>query len=108
MKLVTALAFSLSLIPFSACAGGSYIGKLQPFFYNNRLFLIPVQSTISSKPSCATRRYLRLSNEIGDPVFNAKYSMILSAWAAKQELIIEGTGACTSEGDEIVMSILPK
>lgn len=108
MKLVVALAFLLSVISVKAYAGGAYIGKLQPFFYNNRLFLIPIESTISSRPSCATRRYLRLSNEIGDPVFNAKYSLILSAWAAKQELVIEGTGTCTSEGDEIIMSILPK
>lgn len=108
MKLVAALLFSLSLIPFSACAGGSYTGKLQPFFYSNTLYLIPVQATISNKPLCATRRYIRLPNEIGDPVFNAKYSLILSAWAAKQELIIEGTGTCTSEGDEIIKTILPE
>ena len=89
-------------------ASGSYTGKLQPYFYNNTLYLIPVESQILNKPVCATRSYIRLPDQTGDPTFNAKYSLILAYWTSKQELVIRGTGNCTGEGDEIIRSILPK
>jgi hypothetical protein len=98
----------LFLFTNSCLAGGSYIGKLQPYFFSDRLYLIPVEATITGRPACASRSYIRLPNETGDPVFNAKYSLILAYWASKQELIITGSGSCTSEGDEIIKSIKPK
>lgn len=105
MKIVTLLFF---LSPLCAFAGGSYVGKLQPYFYNNSLYLIPVESQISNKPACATRQYIRLPDSMDSPGFGPKYSTILAAWVAKQELVISGTGNCTGEGDEIILSILPK
>lgn len=100
----------LSIFTFSNVihAGGSYVGKIQPYFYSDRLYLIPVDATVTSRPSCVTRSYLRLPNEVGDPVFNAKYSLILAHWTSKQELIVTGSGSCTSEGDEIIKSIKAK
>jgi hypothetical protein len=98
----------LLFISSSCVANGAYIGKVQPFFYGNTLYLIPVDSQVSNKPVCATRRYIRLPDNTGDPIFNAKYSLILAYWTSKQELVITGSGNCTSEGDEIIKTIMPK
>ena len=102
------LIFSVMIFSSACLANGSYTGKIQPYFYSNTLYLIPVDSAISNRPECATRRYIRLPDQTGDAVFNAKYSLILSYWIAKQELTITGTGTCTSEGDEIIKTILPR
>jgi hypothetical protein len=84
------------------------VGKLQPFYYNNTLYLIPIESQILNKPDCATRRYIRLPDTAESPTFNSKFSIILAAWMSKQEVEVRGTGQCTSEGDEIIRSIKPK
>jgi len=107
-QFISSMLVLLSLSSVNAYAGGSYTGKLQPFFYSNTLYLIPVESTILNKPVCASRKYVRLPDATGEAAFDAKYALILSAWFAKQELVITGTGSCTSEGDEIIKSILPK
>jgi hypothetical protein len=89
-------------------AGGSYSGKLQPFFYSSFLYLIPVDSTKSNIPDCVTRHYLKLPVDLDDPRFGPQYSMILAAWMAGKELTISGQGSCTGEGDEIIRSIKMK
>ncbi len=94
------------LLPLSSFAGGVYVGQFQPFFNSGTLYLIPIAADISNKPVCANRVYMRLPDAVGSPEFNAKFSIILSSWMAKKDLRITGTGGCTSEGDEVVASIL--
>lgn len=89
-------------------AGGSYEGKIQPFFYSNSLYLIPIDAKITNRPSCASRPYLRLPNGTDHPAFKAKYSLILAYWVAGKALSVGGTGDCTSEGDEIIRWIKAK
>jgi hypothetical protein len=108
MKLKIIVTLLSMMVSFFASANGSYVGKLQPFYYSNSLYLVPVESQILNKPVCATRHYLRLPNADDSPTFNAKFSIILAAWMSKQELEVTGTGQCTSEGDEIIRSIKPK
>ncbi len=108
MKTIRLLLRLLLAAPIIASAGGSYTGKLQPYYYSNTLYLIPIESQILNKPSCATRQYIRLPDAADSPTFNSKFSIILSAWVAQKELVITGTGNCTSEGDEVIRSILVK
>ena len=89
-------------------AGGSYSGRIQPYFYGGFLYLIPVTSTKLNLPACATRHFLKLSVDLDDPRFGPQYSMILAAWMAEKELSVTGRGTCTGEGDEIIKSILIK
>ncbi|OUS29385.1 hypothetical protein A9Q99_09810 [Gammaproteobacteria bacterium 45_16_T64] len=107
MKIKNLILAAMLLIPFPSYAVGTYIGKLQPYFYTDALYLIPVESQISNKPDCVKRNYLRLPNTPDSPFFDAKFSILLSAWVAKQELLVTGTGECTGEGDEIIRSIKP-
>lgn len=97
--------FVLLVFSSSSFAGGSYSGKLQPFFYSSFLYLIPVDMVKENVPSCAIRHYLKLPVALDDPRFAPQYSMILSAWVAGKTLSISGQGVCSGEGDEIIRSI---
>jgi hypothetical protein len=100
------IIFLLLIIPSYVFAGGTYVGKIQPYFYSGGLYLIPVDSAKSSLPDCITRHYVKLPDAVGTPEFSAKYSMILAAWMSGKEMTLVGTGKCTSEGDEIILTML--
>lgn len=109
MKIRNLLTLALLLSPTCSLAGGSYIGKLQPYIYDNYAYFLPVDSQKSNIPSCVTGGdYLRLPGGMDSTFFNAKFSVILAAWMSKQELEISGTGECTSEGHEIIRTIRPR
>ena len=93
------------IMPSLASAGGSYIGKIKPYFYSDGLYLILVESVKTDLPSCITRPYIRLPDAVGTPEFNAKYSMILAAWMSGRTMTVVGTGDCTSEGDEKILTL---
>jgi len=102
--------YLLVLILFSslAYAGSTYTGTVKPYFWAGGLYLQPINAKITSKPACATRTLLRLrETDPNDPIFRYKFSILLSAWMAKREVTLYGTGECTSEGDEIIFVVMP-
>ena len=108
MKKAIYMLFSVVLLSNYAQAGGTYIGKVKPFFWGGGLYLTPINAQVYEKPACATRVNLRLQEtDQNDPVFRNKYAMILSSWMAGKELKLIGNGECTHEGDEIIFVVQP-
>ncbi|MCH2160084.1 MAG: hypothetical protein MK096_15045 [Oleiphilaceae bacterium] len=96
------------VVSSASVAGGSYEGKIQPFFYSDTLYLVPVDAEVTNRPGCASRSYLGLPNGTDHPAFKSKYSLILAYWVAGKALSVGGTGECTNEGDEIIRWIKAK
>lgn len=104
------LAFAMSTSSTFAADGATYTGMVQPYFYGGRLYLRPINPQITRvRPECATRELLRLEvSDLNSARFKYEYSILLSAWMAGREVTLEGTGQCTSEGDELIFVVRPK
>lgn len=111
-RLCIALAVSTVVLSMTAHAGGAYVGKAKPWYYSNSLYIDIGQTTMSNRPTCATRTYVRLQEDDGnnqtDPIYKNKFAILLSAWMAQRNVSLSGTGNCTSEGDEIVFAVRPE
>ena len=108
MKIISIIILS-TIFSSLAYAGGRYTGKVQPYYYGNTLYLIPITPTIQNRPACATRNYLRLAGDINSEVYKHKFSIILSSWMAGRDMLLTNidTNNCTSEGDEWITIVKP-
>lgn len=96
------------------CAAGAshaqsfYVGTFRPYFYSNNLYIEETSVQKGALPACATRSLLRLSADQSSSEFKAQYAILLAAWFSGRTVSIVGTGNCSPEGDEIVLSIAPQ
>ena len=101
----------LLLIALAACCStayaGTYLVTFRPYFFNNQLYIEETNVQKSAVPACVTRPLLRLNTDTTTPEFKEQYAIILAAWYAERSIQITGTGACETEGDEIVLQIWP-
>ena len=89
--------------------GGIYIGKIQPYYWGQTLYLKPISPVIkSSPPNCARRNLLRLTGDETSNEFTNKFNLLLHSWLNDREVILGGTGGCTAEGDELIKVVVPK
>ncbi len=87
---------------------GTYSGLLQPYWYNNALYIFYGGQNASGIPSCSTRSLVRLQEtDPNDAVFKAKYAMLLSLWLAGKSVTLVGNGTCSGEGDEWIIQVYP-
>jgi hypothetical protein len=82
-------------------ADGTYVGLIRLAHFGI-LYLDVSATQMSNRPPCATRNYVHLQESPTDAAYKEKFSILLSAWIAEKPLILQGTGSCTSEGDEII------
>jgi hypothetical protein len=100
-KILIACALSMGL--WTTAYAGTYTGLIKPYWYSNVLYiLVPVNA------SCSTRNLVRLvETDPNDPVFKAKYAMLLASWIAQRPVTLTGSGVCTGEGDEWITAVNP-
>ncbi len=92
----------------SSVNAGTYTGLLQPYWYNNALYIFYGGQSASGIPSCSTRSLVRLQEtDANDAVFKAKYAMLLSLWLAQKSVTLVGNGTCSGEGDEWIIQVYP-
>lgn len=109
MKVVRLLLMSAILTFGTAHAGGIYTGLIKPFYYSSSLYLDVTGLQMCNRPACATRTYVRLVEiDPADSLFKHKLAMLLSAWASERAIRLDGTGTCTTEGDELVFTVIPQ
>jgi hypothetical protein len=100
---------SLLAIGVTAAQAGDYSGMVKPYYHSAGLYLDASAANSANKPACATRSLLRLQEtDLNDPVFKAKFAILLSSWIAGAPVQLGGTGTCTAEGDEIIFLVAPK
>jgi len=103
------LFFILMCLPLVSQAGGKYVGKVRPYYFNNVLYLEPVSVEKDSVPSCAKRSLLQLQETDQDgAVFKNKFSILLASWMAERDVELRGNGDCSAEGDEYIFVVIPK
>lgn len=89
--------------------GGIYVGKVQPYYWDQTLYLKPVNPVIkSSPPNCIRRNLLRLQGDATSIEFINKFNLLFHSWINDREVILGGTGTCTAEGDELIKVVMPK
>ena len=100
-KLLVALSIIWSVPSFA----GTYVGLVRPQMWANGMYLYLINGSSSQVPACATRGILRLQEfDTTDQNCKNKYAMIIAAWYTQTQLVLIGTGNCTGEGDEIILS----
>jgi len=106
---ITSIIILTIIFSSPAWAGGSYTGKVQPYYYGDTLYLIPINPTIQNRPVCATRNFLRLAGDINSEVFKQKFSIILSSWMAGRDMLLTNVdeNSCSLEGDEWITVVKP-
>jgi hypothetical protein len=85
-----------------------YIGTFRPYWYANNLYIEETNVQKGAIPACATRALLNLAADPTSSQAKEQYAMLLAAWYTGRALSIVGAGTCTSEGDEIILSIQPQ
>lgn len=92
------LLFSISVL-----AEGSSVGKIKGYALNTGGVYISMDSVITSKPTCniTDRFFFSLS----EPHANHFLSVILSAKATDETLIVTGTGDCAGGNSEVLRKI---
>jgi hypothetical protein len=102
------LSLSLGLAPLTLQAG-EYTGMARPVLLTDALYIDVSRMTRSSRPSCATRDFVRLveGSDLANPYIKAKFAILLSAYLSERQVYMSGTGTCSAEGDELVFSVAP-
>ena len=85
-----------------------YVGTFRPYWFANNLYIEETNVQKGAIPACVTRPLLNLSADPASGQVKEQYAMLLAAWYTGRALSIVGTGTCTSEGDEIILSISPQ
>jgi len=89
--------------------GGIYVGKVQPYYWGQTLYLKPISPIVKSPPpNCVRRNLLRLTGDETSDEFTNKFNLLLHSWLSNREVILGGTGTCTAEGDELIKVVMPK
>ncbi len=94
----------------AAHANSYYIGTLRPYFVNNALYIEETAVNKGAVPACVNtaRNLLRLSLDPASNEFKEQYAMLLMAWYTGRAINVAGTGVCTNEGDETVLTLSPQ
>jgi len=102
------VVFLLGLLTTSSAFAGTYSGVIMPYWYHDALYIGIGGSSASGIPACSTRSIVKLAEtDPNDPVYKAKYAMLLGSWLAQRPVTLVGWGTCTVEGDEIIYEIYP-
>ena len=103
------LAAALAVIACGTANAGTYIGKALPYWYYNGLYINIDGTQMINRPACSTRPLVRLAEgDPNDPIFKAKFAVLLSSWMADKPVNLQGAGTCSGEGDEIINIVLPQ
>ncbi len=104
-----------TLAVLAAAAGAShansyYIGTMRPYYVSNVLYIEETAVNKGAVPACVntTRNLLRLSVDPASNEFKEQYAMLLAAWYTGRAINVAGTGVCTNEGDETVLTLSPQ
>jgi hypothetical protein len=103
-------AFALGVLASvsSTAFAGSYIGMAKPYFFGTTLYIIITGTQMEARPACATRNLVILQeSDYNSAQFKSKFAILLSSWLAGQPVYLQGTGSCSSEGDEIIYVVAP-
>lgn len=103
-------AFGLVLMASlaSTAFAGTYTGMAKPYFYGNALYISISGTQMDSRPACATRNLVILEESDYNSIpFKSKFAILLSSWLAGQPVYLQGTGTCSTEGDEIIFVVAP-
>ena len=91
-----------------ALANSNTFGVVRPYFYADSLYIDTAGTQRAGVPACATRPLMRLNVTADSAQFKQEYAMLLAQWEAGRGVQITGLNTCTSEGDEIILSIVPQ
>lgn len=109
-QLLNFIFFSVAVIfgASSACAG-EYSGHFYIQMWNENIYITPTSDEQKSNvPACATRNLLRLQESPDTATYKKKMAALLATWLAGHSISLQGTGQCTSEGDEIIFLVTPQ
>lgn len=88
---------------------GTYSGMAKPYFYSDALYIDISATQMAGRPACATRNIVILQEpDYTSPSFKAKFAILLSSWLADKPVVLTGTGACSGQGDEIILAVSPE
>ncbi len=88
--------------------GGIYIGRVRPFYVDDKLYLQPMGANVHRKPRCAARNLLRLADKKRSLEFRNKFDILLKSWTAGRDVVLIGTNTCCPPGDEFIFAVIPR
>ena len=107
-RIAGALALVGVALSSAAATAGNYYGIARPYYYSNILYIDVSAMNRTTLPACATRTTVRLTADQSSAEFKQEYALLLLHWSTGRAVNLTGTGTCTAEGDEYVLTIMPQ